>query len=104
MLLRGVERALEVVEHGQELGDQALAGTQRETLLLAQGALPVVVEVGGQPPEVGEVLVPLRLRVGQTGGEVLRTSPPSSSTSSSRRVQDLVRHDVFAASSSSITS
>ena len=61
VLLGGVERALEVVEHGQELLDEPLVGARDQALLVARGPLAVVVEVGGDALEVVQVLVPLRL-------------------------------------------
>ena len=65
MVLGGVERALEVVEHGQELRDEPLGGAGGERLLVAQRPLAVVVEVGREPLQVGEVLVALRLGLGE---------------------------------------
>ena len=44
--LEGVDRPLKVVQHGQEVEDQALAGAPRDQLLLACDALLVVVELG----------------------------------------------------------
>ena len=63
VVLGRVERALEVVEHGQELGDDPLPGAREELRLLAHDALAVVVEVGRDPTQVVEVLVPLPLGV-----------------------------------------
>ena len=61
VLLSRVERALEVVEHGQQLRDEALGGPGREGLLVAERALAVVVEVGREPLQGGEILVALGL-------------------------------------------
>ena len=65
MVLGRVERPLEVVEHGQELRDEPLGGPGREGLLVADRALAVVVEVGREPLQGGEVLVALGLGRGQ---------------------------------------
>ena len=42
----GLERALEVVEHRQELLHDPLAGPRDQALLVARGPLAVVVELG----------------------------------------------------------
>jgi hypothetical protein len=61
VVLCGIERALEVVEHGQQLGDEPLGCTRREGLLVADGPLAVVVEVRREPLQGREILVPLAL-------------------------------------------
>ena len=66
MLPGGIERALEVVEHRQQLLDQPLVCARGEALLLARRPLAVVVEVGCEPLQVAQVLVPLRLRSGES--------------------------------------
>ena len=65
VMLGRLERTLEVVEHGQELGDEPLGGPGGECLLVAERPLAVVVEVRGKALQIGEVLVPLCLRLGQ---------------------------------------
>ena len=121
VVLGRVERALEVVEHGQELDDDPLAGAREELRLLSHHALAVVVEVGCDPTQVVEVLVPLPLGVLQPRKQlVLRCRRASLRLTwkttvlgrlfQGRRaklavpLQRFVGHDVFAASSSSITS
>ena len=61
MLLRRVERPLEVVEHRQELLHEPLVGARDQALLVARGPLAVVVELGGDALQVVEVLVALSL-------------------------------------------
>ena len=63
MVLGSVERALEVVEHGQELGDDALARAGEDLRLLPRDALAVVVEVGRDAAQVVEDLLALALGV-----------------------------------------
>ena len=46
VLLGGLERPLQVVEHGQELLHDPLAGPRDQRFLVARGPLAVVVEVG----------------------------------------------------------
>ena len=71
VVLGGVERALEVVEHGQELRDDALAGAREDLRLLPRHPLAVVVEVRRDAAEVVEVLVPLALGVLQPREQLL---------------------------------
>ncbi len=59
-----VERALEVVEHGQERAQDARAGLRRLLLGEPRLALLVVVEVGREPAQMVEVLVALALEIG----------------------------------------
>ena len=92
----GLERPLEVVEHGQELVQEPLVRAAGQLDLLARDALAVVVEVGGEA-EIGLV----RSRGGSSAAGSSTIS--SCSSSSIRRLEGLVGHDVFA-SSSSITS
>ncbi len=72
----GLERALEVVEHGQERLDEPRGGAGGERRLLARHPLAVVVELGLQALQRVEVLVALarerdhvglRLRAGRGG-------------------------------------
>ena len=58
-----VERALEIVEHGQERTQDARAGLRRLLLGEPRLALLVVVEVGRQPSQVIEVRVALELEL-----------------------------------------
>ena len=60
MPLGGLERPLQVVEHGQELADEPLVRVRDEPLLLAGGALAVVLEVRLHALQEVEVLVSLR--------------------------------------------
>ena len=64
--LEGAERTLEVVEHGQEIVEQPLGGPLAELLVLARHALLVVVELGGEPPQLVEVLIAIALAAGGT--------------------------------------
>ena len=57
--LGGLERPLEVVEDRQELADEPLVRVRDQPLLVARGALAVVLEVGLDALGEGEVLVPL---------------------------------------------
>ena len=116
MVLGRLERALEVVEHRQELHDDPLARARDERLLVARRALAVVVEVGGEAPQVVEVLVALRLGVLQAREQLLdvvldasmsRSTASAASPGAARppaSVGARLAHVVFAASSSSITS
>ena len=120
MVLRRLERAHEVVEHRQELHDDALARTRVELVLLAGDALAVVVEVRRDAAEVVEHLVALPLRVLQPREQLLavarRVAAMGCGVDRGRRVElavplgrrddvgTILGHDVFAASSSSITS
>ena len=61
VLFRGRERALEIVEHGQELLDEPLVGARDQALLIARDPLAVVLELGRDPLEVVQVLVTLGL-------------------------------------------
>src|SRR5262245_5565817 len=67
VLLCGVERPLEVVEHGQQLVEDALVRARRERLLLAGSPLAVVVELGREPLQAVEVLGRLGLGGGEPG-------------------------------------
>src|SRR5262249_50201371 len=60
-----LQRQLERVEHRQQLLDQALGGAVDERRLLLDHALAVVLELRLHAPERVEVLVPLRLELGQ---------------------------------------
>ena len=96
MLLCRGKSPLEVVEHGQELLHQPLVGARDQALLVTRDPLAVVLEVGRDPLEVVEVLVPLRLERGEPLLDVLRG------------VSRVFGHEVLASSSttsaSSITS
>ena len=107
VLRRRLERALEVVEHRQELVQQALVRAAEELGLVARDALAVVVEVGREA-QVGLVVDDGR-RISSSGSSSIRTS----STGPLRRLdllvlepglERLVGHEVFASSSSSMTS
>ncbi len=63
--LGGLERPLEVVEHGEKLAHQPLVRMRNQALLIAGCALAVVLVVRLDALEVGEVLVPLRLGFGE---------------------------------------
>jgi hypothetical protein len=65
VLCRRLERALEVVEHGQELLDEPLVGTRDQTLLVARNPLAVVLEVGRDALEIVQILVALAFDVGE---------------------------------------
>jgi hypothetical protein len=60
-----LERALEVVEDRQELLDEPLVRVRDQPLLVADRALAVVLEVRLGALEQVEVLVALRLRLGE---------------------------------------
>jgi len=96
--LGGLERPLEVVEDRKELADEPLVRVRDEPLLLADGTLSIVLEVGLDALGEIEVLVPL-------GGD--RRQLVGSRSLGLRLLDvclgELVGHD-FAASSSSITS
>ena len=120
VVLCGFERALEVVEHRQELRGKPLACAGVQLCLLARDALAVVVEVRRDPAQVVHHLLVLALGVlepreqllgarrGRLGGDgrVVRGRRAELAVPVLR--QDLVLafagHDVFAASSSSMTS
>jgi hypothetical protein len=115
VLLGRLERALEVVQHRQELLHEPLVRTRDQGLLLARGTLAEVVEVGGEPLEVAEVLVPLSLGGGEALVErrlfrtCLGTVPGQVRNADGlfgrNRLSRLVGgHDRFAVSSSSMTS
>ena len=75
------KRALEVVEHGQELLDEPLVGARDQALLVARDPLAVVLEVGGDALEVVEILVALLLEPRRALLEVASSmlrAPPSS--------------------------
>ena len=90
-MLGRVERPLEIVEHRQQLRHEPLRGPRGESVLVAQRALAVVVEVGREPLEIGEVLVPLGLGAANSDSIEAVTGmrqlphPRSSATSSRRR-------------------
>ncbi len=86
VLLRRLKRPLQVVEHGQQLFDQPLVGPRDQALLVTRGPLAVVVEVGRDALEIGEVGVALGLQLGDLLSELLEghdflASSPSSTTS-----------------------
>src|SRR5205823_1800846 len=90
VLLGGRERALEVVEHGQQLLDEPLVGPRDQALLVAQDPLAVVLELGRDPLEVVQVLVALGLErrylllereLTLLGHEVLASSSTTSASS-----------------------
>ena len=89
MPLGGLERPLEVVEDRQELADEPLVRVRDESLLLARGALAVVLEVGLDALREVEVLVPL----GQRGLERI------GSRSLGLRLLDLLVYGVSVSSS-----
>ena len=89
VLVRGHERPLEVVEHGQELLDEPLGGTRDQALLVARGALAVVVELGREALEVVEVLLGLRLGLGEALLSARAPSSASASTASSLRTSSV---------------
>ena len=88
-----LERALEVVDHRQQLLDEPLRGARDQICLVARDPLAVVVELGLQPLERVEVLVPLarhrrervdvlrRRRSSSTGGSSIERSTAASSLS-----------------------
>ena len=112
VVLGGVERALEVVEHGQELRDDALARAGEDLRLLPGDPLAVVVEVGRDAAQVVHRLLVVALRVLQPREQLLGVELRCCLIVGGRRavlavhhaLGALVGHDVFAASSSSITS
>jgi hypothetical protein len=112
VLLRGRERALEVVEDGQELVHEPLGGARDQVGLLARRALAVVVELRLEAPKSVQILVPLARDLRELVDLHLGVSSALSqglSLGQSRidaRVSDLrlFGHDRFAPSSSSITS
>jgi hypothetical protein len=61
VLLGCVQRALEIVEDGQELLDETFVRTSHDRGLIARDALAEVVEVGGDPLQLIQVLVALGL-------------------------------------------
>ena len=65
VLLGRAKRALEVVEHGQQLLHEPLVGPRDQALLVAQDPLAVVLELGRDPLEVVQVLVALGLERGE---------------------------------------
>src|SRR5205823_2815793 len=88
--LGGGKRPLEVVERRQQLLDQPLMGARDQALLVTRGPLAVVVEVGRDPLEVVQVLVPLclergepllELGLGRCRHEVLASSSTTSASS-----------------------
>jgi hypothetical protein len=97
--LGGLERALEVVEDGKELADEPLVRVGDQPLLIAKGALAVVLEVRLDTLRQSEILVSLR----GNGRERVGGSRSLGPRLLDLRVGELVAHD-FAASSSSMTS
>ena len=104
---------LQVVEHGQQLPDEPLVRVRDQALLVARRPLAVVLEVRLRPLEEIEVLVSLGLGLRKAivrSRQVRRIHPVARSTRDlSRRLlgRCLVRarrHEVFASSSSSMTS
>src|SRR2546423_2872921 len=89
VLLRGGQRALQVVEHRQELLHEPLVGARDQALLVTRNPLAIVLEVGSDALEVVEQLVALGLELADG-------------------LRPVFRHDVLASSSttsaSSITS
>src|SRR5262245_65872149 len=73
MLLGRLERSLEVVHDRQQLLDESLGGPSRESLLLAGGALAVVLELRREPLEFVQVRLCIGLR-GRAQLLVLATS------------------------------
>src|SRR5204862_4093975 len=62
LMLRGrLECSLEIVEYRQQLLHQPLVGARGLTLLVARHPLAVVLELGCDPLEIGQVLVPFAL-------------------------------------------
>src|SRR5205823_12925837 len=116
VLLGGRERALEVVEHGQQLLHEPLVGPRDQALLVARDPLAVVLEVGCDALEVVEVLVSLGLERRQPLLELghgrsrgnLPVPPVPFHVSASRTGSSAAGHEVLASSSttspSSITS
>ncbi len=94
VLLGRLERALEVVEHGQELLHEPLAGPRDQALLVARGPLAVVVEVGLEALERVEISSSFSLRSASSSVD-LRLLEPRSVFSTSSGITS-----VFASSSS----
>ena len=67
----GLERPLQVVEDGEKLADEPLVRMRDEALLLANGALAVVLEVGLDALGEVEIRVPL----GRDGRERVVAEP-----------------------------
>ena len=104
VLLGRVERALEVVEHRQQLVHEPLRGARGQLALLARRALAVVVELRLEALERVEVLVALPRHVCERidlGGRLLAGSFGRLLLLGYLR---FVGHDRVAPSSSSITS
>ena len=76
---QAAERAVERVEHREEVLDQPLGGALDERRLLAQHALAVVLEVGLDPAQRVDELVALARQLGQ----ILLDRGLASATSSS---------------------
>jgi hypothetical protein len=96
VLLRGLERPPEVVEHGEELLDEPLVRTRGEVGLVARRPLAVVLELRGDALQLVQVFVAL----GCEGLEPLLETL----LRLLRRGLTLVRHYERLASSSSMTS
>jgi hypothetical protein len=98
VLLGGLERPLEVIQNGQELLDDPLAGPRDQRFLVALGPLAIVLEVGLEALKRVDqllVLVPKSLQLGDFRRGLLDFLA----------VLDLFGHHAFfASSSSSITS
>ena len=92
----GLERPLQVVEDGKKLADEPLVRMRDEALLLARGALAVVLEVRLDALGEVEILVPL----GRDGRERVVGSRSLGLRLLDLRVGELVAHDLVASSSS----
>ncbi len=82
MVLRRLERAPEVVQDRQELCQNALAGQGHHALVLARGALAVVVEVRRHAAQVAERLLVPRLGVLQSCKQLVASSPATPGSTS----------------------
>jgi len=71
-----LERALQVVEHGQQLVEQPLVGPDGERRLLAGDALAVVVEVRGDAPQVVHRLFLVALQILDACEELVGQADP----------------------------
>ena len=66
-----LERAIEIVDHGQQLADQQRVGELREPLTLLVDPAPVVGEVGGSALQAAQVFIGLLARLVQHALHVL---------------------------------
>src|SRR3972149_5550008 len=81
---RGLQGAVEGVEHREQVADESLGGAGHDLVTLPHGALAVVLELGRHPLQVAEVGGGLLLRRAQRLEEVVaHASPPSSTISAS---------------------